>query len=267
MRLIVEHRTRYRFSEPQTRLIQCLRMTPDDTDDQTIVGWSIDVDCNARLRQSRDGLGNRQAMLYADGPIEGIEISVRGEVLTGDHGGRVRGTAEPLPPEFFLRETDRTAAGEALGAFVGGAVSGLSRAAAIDAAARAIHGRFELAGYVDALRDAATAFAAEAATGRELAQMLVAGLHAVEIPARYVSGYRQREGRACAPHGWVEAHAGDGGWIAVDPSTGGRIDERYVRVAVGLDTAGVTPVAGSRLGQGEEMLDVAVTVEQAGSDA
>ncbi len=134
-------------------------------------------------------------------------------------------------------------------------------------AARAIHGRFELAGYVDALRDAATAFAAEAATGRELAQMLVAGLHAVEIPARYVSGYRQREGRACAPHGWVEAHAGDGGWIAVDPSTGGRIDERYVRVAVGLDTAGVTPVAGSRLGQGEEMLDVAVTVEQAGSDA
>lgn len=263
MRLIVEHRTRYRFSEPQTRLIQCLRMTPDDTDDQTVVGWSIDVDCDARLRESRDGLGNRQAMLYADGPIETIEISVRGEVLTGDHGGFVRGTAEPLPPEFYLRETDRTAAGEALGGFVGGAVSGLSGMAAIDAAARAIHGRFELASYVDALRDAATAFAADAATGREMAQMLVAGLHAVEIPARYVGGYRQREGRACAPHGWVEAHAGAEGWIAVDPSSGGRIDERYIRVAVGLDTAGVTPVAGSRLGQGEEMLDVALIVEQA----
>ncbi|PCD03000.1 transglutaminase [Sphingomonas spermidinifaciens] len=263
MRLIVEHRTRYRFSEPQTRLIQCLRMTPDDTDDQTVIGWSIDVDCDARLRESRDGLGNRQAMLYADGPIDGIEISVRGEVLTGDHGGVVRGTHEPLPPVFYLRETERTVAGAALSGFMVEALAGGADAAAIDAVTRAIHGRFKLASHVEELRDAAATFAAEAATGRELAQMLVAGLRAAEIPARYVSGYRQREGRACAPHGWVEAFAGAEGWIAVDPSAGGRIDERYVRVAIGLDTASVTPVAGSRLGPGEEMLDVALIVEQA----
>lgn len=263
MRLIVEHRTRYRFSAPQTRLVQLLRMTPDDTDDQTVVGWSIDVDCDARLRESRDGLGNRQAMLYADGPIEGIEISVRGEVLTGDHGGRVRGTVEPLPPAFYLRETERTVPGEELAAFVRAGLAGRGDAAAIDAATAAMQARFTLAAHVEELRDAAAAFASDAATGRELAQMLVAGLRAAEVPARYVSGYRQREGRACAPHGWVEAFAGGESWIAVDPSTGGRIDERYVRVAVGLDTASVTPVAGSRLGQGEEMLDVALIVEQA----
>ncbi|WP_315760344.1 transglutaminase family protein [Sphingomonas sp. Y38-1Y] len=266
MRIIVEHRTRYRFSEPQTRLVQLLRMTPDDTDDQTVVAWSIDVDCDARLRESRDGLGNRQAMLYAEGPLEGIEISVRGEVLTGDPHGRVHGTAEPLPPDFYLRETDRTIAGEALTAFMREAAVGGDAEARIDAAARALRDRFTLAANGEELRDAASAFDGTAASGRELAQMLVAGLRAIDIPARYVSGYQQHEGRDCAPHGWVEAHAGDAGWIAVDPSEGARVDERYVRVAIGLDTVGAAPVAGSRLGHGEEMLDVALIVEQAGGE-
>lgn len=263
MRIVVEHRTRYRFTAPQSRLVQLLRMTPDDTDDQTIVAWSIDVDCDARLRESRDGLGNRQAMLYADGPIDGIEISVRGEVLTGDPQARLHGSHEPLPPDFFLRETERTAPGEALAAFVADALAGGRDADAIGAAMQALHGRFAAAEDSETLRDAATAFAGEAASGRELAQMLVAGLRASDVPARYVSGYRQGDGRACAPHGWVEAFAPGSGWLALDPSEGAGVDERYVRVAVALDTAGATPVAGSRLGQGEELLDVALTVEQA----
>lgn len=262
MRIIVEHRTSYRFTEPQTRLIQLLRMLPDDTNAQTVTGWSIDVDCDARLRESRDGLGNRQTMLYAEGPLDGIEISVRGEVLTSESEGRVEGIDETLPPAFYLRETERTQAGEALATLVRDALL----EGGVDGAASILRDRFELIeGTGDELRDAATAFHEKMTSSRELAQMLVAGLRAAEVPARYVSGYLQTPESHCAPHGWVEAYVDDG-WIAVDPSYGRRVDERYVRVAIALDTAGATPVAGSRLGPGREVLDVDLRVERANGE-
>lgn len=255
MRISIEHRTRYRFSEPQRRLIQLLRMMPDDSEGQTVVAWSIDVDCDARLRDSRDGIGNRQSMLYADGPLNGIEITVRGEVLTSDTGGRLGLGDEPLPPEFYLRDTDRTAATPALAAFA-------AQYPDPETMSTALRNQLGEAETNDTIRDAGAAFEAGVANGRERAQVMVAALRSIGVPARYVSGYRQRTGRACAPHGWVEAHDGKD-WTAFDPSEGQRIDERYVRVAIGLDASGAAPVAGSRLGQGEEELDVALTVARA----
>lgn len=265
MRIIIDHRTRYAFTQPQRRLVQALRMSPDDTDDQTVVAWRVDVDCDARLRESRDGWGNRLTMLYAEGPLDGIEITVRGEVLTTDTDGAVRGGEEPLPPIYYLRDTDRTHAGEALAAFFADATRGNAGAAAVDSANRALHDRVRLQERSDhEIHEAQSAFAADSANAREMAQMLIAGLRAAEIPARYVSGYRQAAEAGSAPHGWVEAHVADFGWLAVDPSVGRRIDARYVRVAIGLDAAGAVPVAGSRLGPGKEALDVDLKVVGAG---
>ncbi|WP_302480072.1 transglutaminase N-terminal domain-containing protein, partial [Sphingomonas bacterium] len=98
MRLSVDHRTRYRFARPQGRIVQMLRLTPADSHDQTVAAWRIDVDCNARLRPGRDGFGNAATTLYAEGPLEGIEIAVSGEVVTSRSGGVLHGLAEPLPP-------------------------------------------------------------------------------------------------------------------------------------------------------------------------
>ena len=82
MRLAIDHRTRYHFSEAQDRVVQLLRMTPHDFGAQTVLDWSIDVNCDARLRDGRDGYGNQTSMLYIDGPITDVEIIVSGEVLT-----------------------------------------------------------------------------------------------------------------------------------------------------------------------------------------
>ena len=89
MRIAVDHRTHYRFSEPQSRIVQMLRLTPSDTMDQTVVSWLIGVDCDARLRDAFDGFGNAVTMLYAEGPISTLDISVTGEVLTMEASGVV----------------------------------------------------------------------------------------------------------------------------------------------------------------------------------
>ena len=52
------------------------------------------------------------------------------------------------------------------------------------------------------------------------------------------------------------------GWVAFDPSTGRSPEDDYVRVANALDSAGTAAVAGSRLGEGDEVLDVDITVSE-----
>jgi len=271
MRLKIDHRTTYRFSVPQGRVTQLLRLTPSSTDGQAIASWGIHVDCDARMRQGRDGFGNRTTMLYIDGPVDGIEIEVSGEVLTSSTNGVLQGSFEPLPPAVFLRSTPLTRGSDALVAFAADAVAPLADPVErMHALNLALNRRFSLdRGRPVAGRSAAEAFELKAATLRDFAQMFLAGARALGVPARYVSGYSS----ACfigdtppAPHGWAEVHIDGLGWVGFDSCTGLSADEAYVRVAVALDSAGAAPVAGSRLGDGQEELDVDLHVGQAGTE-
>ncbi len=266
MRLSIDHRTVYRFSEPQSRLVQMLRMTPENSHDQTVARWRIDVDCDATMRRGRDGFGNAITMLYCEGPIADIEITVRGEVLTSHSDGVVRGVAEVLPPAVFLRATEATPRDPAIAAFAAEATADANGPIGmLHRLNRAFHQRFGL----DRARpepglSAAAAFERETATSRDLAHMFVVAARGLNIPARYVSGYSIVEGSLRpTPHGWAEAHVDGLGWIGFDPCTGRSPQEESVRVAAALDAIGAAPVAGSRLGEGEEELDVAVKVSAA----
>ena len=128
----------------------------------------------------------------------------------------------------------------------------------------AVHDRLAATGGPpDATRTASQAFAEGSADARDRAQILLSALRSVGLPGRYISGYHLEgpaETHDPAPHGWVEAYALGLGWIAFDPSTGLSADQGYVRVAAALDSYGAAPVAGSRLGNGGEELDVDVMV-------
>ncbi|QIG81301.1 transglutaminase family protein [Stakelama tenebrarum] len=266
MRIAVDHRTLYRFTEPQARIIQMLRMRPCDTRTQTVVDWRIDVDCDARLRRSEDGFGNEVTMLYAEGPLDSIELRVTGEVLTLESNGVVADAPEPLPPMLFLRETPRTAPGEMLTKFATEAVSGiedpLERLHRLNTA---LHARFKVAPVApDHGETVADSFLKKQLTARDRAQIFVAAARCCGAPARYVSGYRQTEEASLAPDAWAEAHVPDLGWVAFDPESGACADESYIRVAVALDATGAAPISGQRVGAGEEALDVDVQVEQLG---
>lgn len=262
MRLSVRHETRYRFSEPQARIVQLLRLSPGDTSHQTVVNWRIDVDCDARLREGYDGYGNSTRMLYAEGPVETLLLTVSGEALLTEDDGPIGGTDEPFPPALFRRVTDLTRA-DAL-------IEGLGQGDdlnAMTALAATIHARWPLDRRpTPTIRPAIEAAADKRLGPRDMAQIFIAAARARDIPARYVSGYSlsgDDERRTAAPHAWVEAHVA-GGWYAFDPATGGRSGLDHIRVAVALDAAGAAPIAGVRMGAGDEELDVDVRV---GSEA
>lgn len=265
MRIAVEHRTRYRFAEPQARIIELLRLIPSDTLDQTVVAWRVDVDCDARLRQAEDGFGNETMMLYAEGPLDTIEVAVTGEVLITDCNGVVREAPEPLPPLFFLRTTPRTTPDKAIVCFAQDAVGDGSVLDRLHRLNTALHARFAVAAEErDSGRTASEVFQTKQASPRDVAHVFIAAARGLAMPARYVSGYRQGDGARCAPHAWVEAYVDGLGWVAFDPGEGMCTDDHYVRVAVGLDSAGAAMVTGQRIGAGTEALDVDVQVDRLG---
>lgn len=268
MRLQIEHRTRYLFSEPQRRLVQMLRVTPPSFDGQAVVDWHVEVDCDAKLKRSRDGYGNEITMLYVDGPIGSIQLTVGGEVLTEDRAGVVYGAPEPLPPLLFTRGTPQTQADGAIMAFaekVGAAESDpLGR---MHHLCHALNERIIFDTQIaNPHRDAATTFAEGHGVCQDHAHVFLAAARHLGYPARYVSGHLWRpDGEAPQPaaHAWAEAWVEDYGWIGFDPANGQSPTDAYVRVAVGLDYREAAPIAGARVGGGDETMYVEVAVAQA----
>ncbi|XHR99809.1 transglutaminase [Sphingomonas sp. DBB INV C78] len=266
MRLYIHHRTDYRFSEPQDRVVQLLRLTPGSHVGQNVVDWRIDVDCNARLRGGRDGFGNEIAMLYVDGPAMAVSLTVTGEVLTEDRAGMVAGTIETLPPPLYVRPSPLTGPSDAIRALamevVGGGGPTLDQ---VHRLMELIHRRmrFQPERRGDG-RGAAAAFAEGRGGAADFAHVMIAAARLLGLPARYVSGHvfraaYQHEWHEAA-HAWAEIHIPDFGWIGFDATDNRCPDDRYVRVAIGLDYRDAAPVSGTRTGGGSEEMDVGVRV-------
>lgn len=264
MRLYVHHRTVYRFTEPQARIVQLLRLTPGSHIGQNVLDWRIDVDCDVRLKRGRDGYGNETTMLYVTGPTDTVALTVTGEVITDDRAGAVTGAIETLPHAYFLQGTALTAADPAIVALAESvAAKGLDPLPAAHALRTQVHEamRFDSQRPVTD-RDAATALADGHGIGQDHAHVLIAAARAIGIPARYVAGHRYHsdDARDDAPHGWAELHVPEYGWIGFDAATDRCPDDAYIRIATGLDFREAAPVSGARIGGGHEMLDIGVKV-------
>lgn len=267
MRLSISHRTSYRFSRPLVDVVQMLRLTPLTCLNQTVLDWRIDVDCDARLREARDGYGNIIHALYVDQPVTTLSITAQGQVMTADRAGVVAGLPSDLPPAVFLRPTILTTPDEALATFAseiaGRVTPPLGRLHAVSAA---ILDRMTFdVDSSETSTTAASAFAAGRGVCQDFAHIFIAAARVGAIPARYVSGHlyrRDGSGAQPATHAWAEAWLEDLGWIAFDPTHGICADDAYVRIAAGLDFGDVSPIVGARRGGGIEELVVDVSVTE-----
>lgn len=266
MRLLIRHATRYTFSEPALLTAQLLRLTPQPCAGLQVQSWRIASDARGAgtLPAFTDGYGNLTHLLTRRGPHSAIAITVEGDVETSDMQGHVRGTPEPLPPAYFLRETPRTAPDEAIRALAA-ETSGATQLAQAEALSATILDRVAYrAGVTDVGTTAAEALAAGAGVCQDHAHILAAAARLRGWPARYVSGYLWPGADAReepASHAWAELWLDGEGWIGFDPANARQPNEHYIRLAVGLDYAEAAPIRGVRRGPGDETLDVRVQVD------
>jgi transglutaminase-like putative cysteine protease len=265
MRVRISHQVIHRFEPPARTVNQILRLTPLSFESQYVLRWRVDVDAEGARRETEDAHGNALISYSHYGPIERVTISALGEVETSDAAGVVRGAAEWLPPEMYLRESPLAQVNGALRDFAAKAMSG--GATPLDSMHRLMGALNETLPHhpdePDAAGTAIEAFALGRGRGRDFAHVFIACARWRGMPARFVVGYRvgDEPGQA-GVHEWAEAYIPDLGWVAFDATVPVCPDDRYVRVAVGFDGQDAAMIRSAHRG-GEEKVEAAVRVEQA----
>lgn len=265
MRLKISHRTEYAYDAPVPYALQRVRLVPYSSASQRVTSWALAIEGAREEVGFADQFGNETRLLSIEGSARTIVIEAAGEVETTDTTGVMGPHRGFAPLWLFEQETALTRPGEAIEALA----AEISRGGELEK----LHRLMDMVGarvaYEKGTTDSTTTAEAALVAGRGVCQdhahVFIAAARRIGFPARYVSGYlmMDRETEQAASHAWAEAHVSGLGWVGFDCANAVSPDERYVRVATGLDYRDAAPVSGIRLGGGgEEQLHVRITVEQ-----
>lgn len=266
MRLTVDHLTRYSYDHPVRGVVQSHRLTPSRFDGQSVLDWSVTVTDGIPGGSFRDGAGDWVQSWSVLGPISQIDVTVRGTVDTEDRAGVLHGNRETIPPEAWMGFTNPTYPEPALRALAQSVEgpTGLDLAHALsEAVSDAI---LYQAGVTNAQTTATEALALGQGVCQDQSHALIACARLRDMPARYVSGYLFATADGTlheAAHAWAEIWVRGLGWVGFDAANRCCPDDRYIRLACGMDSNDAAPIRGISRGPGTESMEISVAVAAA----
>jgi transglutaminase-like putative cysteine protease len=266
MRLAIRHTTRYRFSGPVVHGVQRLRLTPKETQGQSIHEWTMEMSGASEQFSYDDQNFNHVTFVAVDEGVEEVVITCRGTVSTEDKAGVIGRHAGHKPLWAFLGQTDLTRPGPRVRQLL----ASIARrdddvVAMLHDLSAAVRERIVYeTGHTHVNTTAEEALITGYGVCQDHAHAFIAAARALDVPARYVSGYLMMNDRIEqeATHAWAEAWVAGLGWVGFDVSNGISPDPRYVRVATGRDYRDAAPVTGISFGAVTESLLVDLAVEQ-----
>ncbi len=272
MLLKVLHETSYTYDAPVRYGLLQLRLTPSNGRGQEIREWETEITGGKKETTSRDHFGNAVDLVRLSEDADSVIIKSVGLVRTSDTAGVVGEHYGLVPLWLFTRPTDRTTPGPGIRELVQelseyGDVQGNDRDSVTLLHQVSARIRDRIA-YEPGRTDTSTTGEDALSSGHGVCQdhshVFLAVTRSLGIPARYVSGYLFTESGDDhgAGHAWAEAHVPGLGWVGFDVSNGISPDERYVRVARGLDAGDAAPINGIRQGDGGETMHVKLQVQQ-----
>jgi transglutaminase-like putative cysteine protease len=281
----VRHVTQYEYGDPVDLGAHLLHLRPRNLSWQTVLDASLTaIPAPARLDQGEDCFGNNVDWLYLDAPHPRFQVTLDARVDVG----------APKPPDPATTPAWQNVAAAA---FAGGPygfeaaeflfdsplVATIPEArdyaarsfpperpileALLDLNAR-IRRDFEFkAGVTSINTPVRQVLAQRAGVCQDFSHLMIAGLRAIGLPARYVSGYirtytppggKRRLG-SDQSHAWVGCWMGPAhGWIDLDPTNGLVIADEHVVLGWGRDYSDTCPVRGVILGGGDHSVHVGV---------
>ncbi|WP_369027077.1 transglutaminase domain-containing protein [Qipengyuania sp. RANM35] len=266
MRLSIRHTTRYRFHAPVVHALQRLRLTPKETQGQRIIEWDMEY-LNAHPELTfEDQHHNTVTLIGVESGAQEVTVTCRGVVETSDQAGVIGRHAGHLPLWSFQSQTARTKPGGGMRKLMKQLTDGgTDRLDMLHRLSSRILEQVEYkTGTTHSRTTAEEAFAQGSGVCQDHAHIFIGIARALDVPARYVSGYLMMNDRIEqeAGHAWAEAYVGGLGWVGFDISNGISPDARYVRVATGRDYRDAAPVTGISFGGASAVLEVDVAVEQ-----
>jgi transglutaminase-like putative cysteine protease len=261
MLLSIQHETVYRYSTPVDYTIQHLRLTPRREAHQQAIDWKIRTPGKHRLHL--DAYGNVGHILVLDRPHEEIRISVTGQVEISKENAHLPADGGEVPLLVYLQPTHLTTPDMAIKELSMTAYR--SRRGSIDSMFKLIDGIQEAVTYVPGTSlvtsTAADVLNAGAGVCQDYAHIFIACCRALEIPARYVSGYiHPGDTDHAASHAWADVWLDGTGWVSFDVANANFAASEHCRLAVGRDYLDACPVRGVRHGGGAEAMEVNVRI-------
>jgi len=248
MLITISHKLSLTLGPGIARSVQHVLLTPQTGPTQVVREWSIDMPGFADAAVFLDGFGNRAQLVTQQKPEAELVVSAKGVVETTDRNGVLGRVAGEPPAALYRRPSSLAkAAGAITSKFRTAPKSGQDRIALL-------HALMERVGEVvgeaaqtqtqsaDSQSQGQSQAEAKKAPAADLAHAFIGAARALEIPARYVTGYVAGHGEETFWHAWVEAWDDGLGWIAFDPTLGYCPTDKHVRVATGLDAGSVPPV-------------------------
>ena len=265
MRLMIEHRTEYSYDAPVPYALQQLRLTPKSRAGQEVISWVISIDGGKIELDFDDQHNNRVNLVSIDVGRDRIIVHCKGEVDNSNTSGIIGHHGGFAPLWYFNRTTALTKPGPVLRKLVRELDDIDDDVPRLHALSKMI---LERVVYETGKTHSGTSAEEALATGhgvcQDHAQIFIGAARLLGFPARYVSGYLFMEDNVEqeASHGWAEAYVDGLGWVGFDVANGISPDERYIRVATGLDYKEAAPVSGMRFGDGDEAMTVTLQVQQ-----
>jgi transglutaminase-like putative cysteine protease len=285
----VRHLTTYRYNAPVAYTRCTLRLTPRQTNDQSLLANTVSVLPRPSQTRHRTGpFGERVTAVVVEAVHSELKIEAvsRVQVKRMGAGRAVRGAAwesvreaavasaslDIGAPANFLYPTAQAPILAPLTAY--GRRCFAPERPIVEAAfefARTIQREFKYDAKATAVSTPAIdAFEARRGVCQDFTHIMLAGLRGLGLSAAYVSGYlrtvpppgQKRLEGADATHAWVNLWCGEAlGWIGFDPTNGLIVGDDHIELAVGRDYADAAPIDGVILGSGEQDLTVAVDVK------
>jgi transglutaminase-like putative cysteine protease len=236
MKLTITHTLTCSLTSP-SRAVEHVLLTALSTPQQRVERWSIEMPGFAEAATFRDGFGNEAHLVSQTRPGDALVVTVTGAVETIDRAG-VLGRLEYDPPAaLFRRATALTGPDAAL-------VADIDHSGGRIAVLHEIMGRVhETAAASEQSQSSEAQQQVQRATDTPgLVHAFIGAARALDIPARYVTGYVLDDDGRAAFHAWAEACDEGLGWIGFDPLLNVCPTEQHVRLASGLDATGTMPI-------------------------
>ena len=280
MRVLVTHKTRLDYDGEVSEGVMDVRLGPLNDAHQRWERHEVHVAPSGAVRRYQDGFGNAASLITVPRIHSFVEVVSDGIVETLLDNPFTPPTGRPRPLTFaeqfdYLRPSKHVAVGEEVTALAA-PHRPASQADAFDAVralSALVYGGFSYEKDVTTIGTTVSeVIASKRGVCQDFAHVLLALCRALEIPARYVSGYLvldenapEIEGKpsrgAGASHAWVEAWTPTHGWRGFDPTNNVLASENHVKMAIGRDYADVPPSRGVYRGSAPETLSVEVTTK------
>ncbi len=266
MRLHVSHKTHYEFETSPHYGLQQLRLTPKTRLGHQVLDWNIAVDGGVVEAEFVDFNNNHTHLVRLTEGAKKLSLSCVGTVdITISDG--VLGQHEGYAPLWYFERTTLLTKADSH-------IKGLLKHVSFDAenvlkslhdlsAFISEHVMYET-GQTGSLTTADMAVGLGKGVCQDHAHIFISCARRLGLAARYVSGYLLMDDRVDqdATHAWAEAWVDGLGWVGFDVSNQMSPNEKYVRVASGLDYAEAAPISGVTFGHTGETVKVELRVQQ-----